>query len=340
MQQTETSATPQLSIFSKLLLNFRRYGLRRFGTWTFHQLEWRWLKNWRHIRFAERKIQGFRLILDLDDVGVSKELFLSDVREEEHIFMLEQFVKPGMKVLDCGANIGYYTVMIGRLVGSAGKMYAIEPDTGNFQLLTMNVRLNKIEERVELYNIGVGDKSGTGTMYHSKMSNRHTFHPVEYVGPSEQTLADRPPTDVVMTTVPDFTIPDRQVDLMRMDVEGYEVEILSGMKTALNDPAFAPAILFEVHRPRYDVDKHDIRAPLSALFSAGYKVKWLAADGYKSRKTREHYDSLGYGDAAVVAYFSSSDRAVFRDISNDHALDLISMSSDVRAVFLERAHKS
>ena len=105
----------------------------------------------------------------------------------------------------------------------------------------------------------------------------------------------------------------------------------------LSDPAFAPSLLFEVHRPRYDSEKHDIRGPMNALFNAGYRVKWLASDGYESRNTKTDYESLGYGKDYIATYFSSSDRAVYEGVSNEHALDLISSSDFVRAVFLERA---
>lgn len=340
MEYADDSPASKPTILGKLILNFRRYGFRRFPSWVFHQLEWRWLRNVRKTRFTEREIQGFRLILDLDDIGVSKELFLSDIREEEHIFMLNQFVEPGMTILDCGANIGYYTVMMGKLVGPGGSILAVEPSRENFQLLALNVRLNQLENRVQLFNIGMGDYTGTGTMYHSKMSNRHTFHPVEYFGPSEQTLDDRSPVDVPMSTISEFMKGDNSLDLIRMDVEGFEVEILKGLTDALADSDFAPSILFEVHRPRYDVEKHDIRAPLKAMFAAGYHVKWLAADGHKSRSTRDSYEQLGYGKNRIAAYFSSSDRAIYTDLSDEHALELISDSSDVRAVFLERKRPS
>ena len=337
-QQYLGSRSPQ-SILRKLGKNFKRYGIRHFPSWILHQLEWRWLKYIRNVRFTERKIQHFRLVLDLDDVGLSKELFLSDLREEEHIFILNEFLKPGMCVLDCGANIGYYSVLMGNLVGPDGKIYAVEPSEDNFRLLGINVNLNKMQDRVSMFNMALGDSVGTGTMFHSKMSNRHTFHPFEYVGPSEQTLADRPPTDVAMTTVPAFAKQQQQpINLVRMDVEGFEVEILSGMTSELIDGIFAPAILFETHRPRYDREKHDIQKPLQELFSFGYRVRWLAVDGFKEMNSRSHYRSLGYDDRSVAAYFSSSDRAVYEHMTNEHALDLISTSDTVRAVFLETGH--
>lgn len=324
------------SSLNKIRVNLNRYGYIGIIKWLYHQLEWRWFTRVRKTRFIERNIQKFKLIIDLQDVGLSKELFLSDIREEEHIYMLERILKPGMAVLDCGANIGYYTVMMGRLVGETGTIYSVEPSKDNYELLSLNVRLNEVEDRSVLFNIGMAEYDGVGEMHVSAMSNRHTFHPFEYYGPSEQTLREIEPLQVPVSTVSTFT-KDRPVDLIRMDVEGYEVEIMTGMREALESGEFSASILFEVHRPRYDFDKHDICGPLQSLFDSGYIVKWLALDGYKERNTKQQVARMGYSDSNMVAKFASSDRAVYSGISNEHALELISTSVSVRAAFLERA---
>ncbi|MEX0762556.1 MAG: FkbM family methyltransferase [Dehalococcoidia bacterium] len=287
------------------------------------------------VRYLERQVRDFRLILDLDDAGISKELFLSDSREEEHIYMLERYLRPGMRVLDCGANIGYYSVMMGRLVGPSGMVYAAEPVPSNFDLLKVNLRLNGLDDHVETFNLGFSNVTGTEQMYMSVMSNRHTFHPVEYVGPSRQTLRDGKPVDIPVTTIGDFAREGRQFDLIRMDIEGYEVEVFQGLIPALADLPFKPAILFETHRPRYDAEKHDMRRPLEGLFGAGYRVKWLASDGHDSRGGSQAYAERGYGPANIEAVFKSSDRALYNGISNEHAIDLICSTDWVRAAFLE-----
>lgn len=330
-----SSSNSSLSSIGKIKVNFKRYGPIGMVKWLYHQFEWRWFTRVKKVRFVERNIQQFKLIIDLRDVGLSKELFLSDIREEEHIYMLERYLKPGMAVLDCGANIGYYTVMMGRMVGESGKIYSVEPSKDNYEMLSLNVRLNQVEDRAVLFNMGMAEYDGVGEMHVSEMSNRHTFHPFEYYGPSEQTLRGIEPLEVPVSTVSTFT-KDRPVDLIRMDVEGYEVEIMTGMKDALESGDFRASILFEVHRPRYDFDKHDIRGPLQSLFDHGYIVKWLAIDGYKERNTREQVAQMGYSDSNLVAKFASSDRAVYSGFSNEHALELISTSESVRAAFLER----
>ena len=56
-------------------------------------------------------------------------------RELDHKYMLETIVKPGMSILDIGANIGYYPLMELKLIGKEGRLIAIEPSSSNISLL-------------------------------------------------------------------------------------------------------------------------------------------------------------------------------------------------------------
>ena len=78
------------------------------------------------VRYYERRVHNYRLLLDLHDQGISKELMIRRDREQEHAFILREVLKPGMTVFDLGANIGYYSVMMAKLVGADGKIYAVE----------------------------------------------------------------------------------------------------------------------------------------------------------------------------------------------------------------------
>ena len=54
--------------------------------------------------------------------------------------MFKNIIKPGMRVLDLGANIGFYTVLFSKLVGENGKVFAFEPDPKNFKYLEGNIK--------------------------------------------------------------------------------------------------------------------------------------------------------------------------------------------------------
>lgn len=78
-----------------------------------------------------KKIYKYKMILDLYDKGISRTLILFGERELEHKFMLEQVIKPGMRILDIGANIGYYAIMESLLIGKSGNLIAVEPSKSN-----------------------------------------------------------------------------------------------------------------------------------------------------------------------------------------------------------------
>ena len=168
-----------------------------------------------------RSIHNYRLHLDTHDRGLSRTLFLFGKREIDHYLILHSAIKPGMNILDIGANIGYYAIMESIAIGPSGKVLAVEPVSSNIKILKRNIDLNSIQN-IDVVHGAVSKNTGSAKMFMSTHSNLHTFH-------SEGSAADYlNPTPV---EVPTFTLKDvinnkTEPDLIRMDVEGHEVEIL------------------------------------------------------------------------------------------------------------------
>ena len=78
-------------------------------------------------QFILKNIYNFSMYLDNFDMGISRTLILYGERELEHKLMLEKVLKPGMTVLDIGANIGYYALIELKLIGKKGNLIAVEP---------------------------------------------------------------------------------------------------------------------------------------------------------------------------------------------------------------------
>jgi FkbM family methyltransferase len=268
------------------------------------------------IRYIVRKVQNFQMILDFDDQGISRQLLKYEVREPDHKFILERELRPGMTVLDCGANIGYYALMMGKLVGDTGKVLAIEPSPYNFHLLNLNVFLNRLSHVVQTFHMGASDSSGEELLHLSEHSNCHTFFPTSHREGLEAPLRDS--VAVPMTSVADFVEAHGRFDLLRMDTEGYEVQILDGLLPALENGAFRPKILFETHPYAYD-GQHNLEKALRALFEAGYRVRYVVSNAHRER-------------AAV--FQQNCDRAIYVDVKNEDALEL-AHTHDVRALMLD-----
>lgn len=78
--------------------------------------------------------------------------------EEQEYTMLNEFISEGDWVIDIGANVGHYTKKLSDLVGSEGRVIALEPMPETFALLSNNVRLFR-NSNVTLFNIAASDKT-------------------------------------------------------------------------------------------------------------------------------------------------------------------------------------
>ena len=146
--------------------------------------------------------------------------------------------------MDVGSNIGYYVCLESKIIGKEGKIIAIEPSPLNFKYLQKNVDLQE-KSNIELYNFACGDKDGEISF---SVSNRSNWSRVV-----SDELIDAPPDTIIETvTIPikkiDSFIDEKSIeklDFVRMDVEGYEKNILQGMKKSLQK--FKPLIQLEMH---------------------------------------------------------------------------------------------
>ena len=209
------------------------------------------------------------MILDLNDPGLSRALMLFRTREVDHKLMLERIVRPGMRIFDIGGNIGYYALMELTLLAGSGQLIAVEPVPQNVALLKRNLRLNGYDD-VPVVEAAVSNISSKKTFHLSRQSNLGTFHPTGAATLTGDTM------DVETVTVPMLAERFGPPDLLRMDVEGHEVEILDGMLEDIRKGRYAPTVIFETHLHQYD-EEHDMAAILRRLFALGYGVPLVSS---------------------------------------------------------------
>lgn len=278
-------------------------------------------------RFVERRIHNYRMMLDLQDKGISRSLILFGTRELDHKIILEKVLKPGMAVLDIGANLGYYVLMEMALIGPTGRMVAVEPSPSNIDLLCRNIALNGHRD-VPVIAGAVSDVPGEREFFLAHQSNLNTFHTT---GSGAKHLSGQ--TVKVRTyTVPELAATYGKPDLIRMDVEGHEIEIFNGMLPAIERGEMAPMIIFETHLSRYSAD-HDMEAPLRRLFAAGYRVRYAASS---SERGTGLIDARGYRGITRV-HTDDVERVIYENIANEDAVELICKTGGARTVLLQKA---
>jgi len=89
----------------------------------------------------------------LDDLD-TLHLAINGIWEPLETNLIKNKIKEGDIVLNIGANIGYYTLLIARLVGSNGKVFAFEPDLNNFKILKKNIEINNYKNNKKSNLIG------------------------------------------------------------------------------------------------------------------------------------------------------------------------------------------
>ena len=216
-------------------------------------------------RKATKKIQGAKMLLDLKDGGINRDLFLYGFREPECTKIFKNELFEGMKIADIGANIGYYVLIEAQIIGNSGKIYAIEPEPGNFKMLKKNVEINSYTSLVKFHNVAVSDRVGKIPFVISSESNHHRLLSQKLYG-CKQIEVD--------TTTLDELLDGKEVDMIRMDPEGAEWLILKGMEKILNNQK--PLKLFiEVH-PKLIIEYGgDVEEMMQVLAKSNFKLKYL-----------------------------------------------------------------
>jgi len=269
-------------------------------------------------QYIQRKIYDYKMLLDLHDPGISRALNLFGTRELDHKFILEKFLHPGMRVFDIGSNVGYYPLLELQLTSGMGNLICIEPVPKNVELLRRNLELNGWHG-IPIINAAVSNKRGQKTFNLSAHSNLGTFHPV---GGVEETI------QVETITIPQLAATRGWPDLIRMDVEGHEIEILDG---ALDGLARHPAVIvFETHLDRYEGRNFD--SVLRALFHCGYHVPIISS---ATDEAAAEIAMRGYSGIKRIAT-DATYRTLFENIRNDDAIDLICHSGGVRTAVLAK----
>lgn len=132
--------------------------------------------------FVIREVNGSKMYLDLADEGLSRDLIVDGVREAYALETVKRELKEGQVVVDIGANIGYYALLEARIVGTSGKVYAIEPVPGNVEILKKNIELNGYSN-VEVHQLAIGGEKGLARLY---VRNRRNLSSMRETSPYDE----------------------------------------------------------------------------------------------------------------------------------------------------------
>jgi FkbM family methyltransferase len=203
--------------------------------------------------------------------------FIADEYEREVWRRVMSEVRPGDRVVEVGASFGLYALAFAGRAGSEGHVTAFEPDPQSASALKANIRVNGWQTRISLVRAAVGAANGEIRFAAARGM--------------ESRIATRNDSNQDVITVPivtlDSAIGDGRLDLLKIDVEGFEEQVLRGARTILTSANRRPrAILIEVHPFAWSDAGTTSASLLGLLGECGFEVENMA--GAKVREISEY----------------------------------------------------
>ena len=182
-----------------------------------------------------RVLGKYKLYVDPFDTSIAPSLMMDGIWESWITMALTGIVRKGMNVVNVGANVGYYAMLLADMVGSGGKVLAFEPQKRLAELIRMSAHANGFYgHRVDVRAFAVGDKNRIGLkMRLNSTRNGYAFICDELelkhvVQDGEEVLVDQVSLDAECVSA------DEKVDLVVMDCEGSEERVWDGMQHLLD----------------------------------------------------------------------------------------------------------
>jgi FkbM family methyltransferase len=215
---------------------------------------------------------------------------------------LGRLLRPGMVLVDLGANIGYFSMLAATLVGPGGKVIAFEPNEANCQLIQQSIKVNDFRQ-VRLHPHAVVEKAQTLTLEApARGSNGRVseFSPDAIPGASRFSVVEAVALD-------QFLAEESRIDVIKMDIEGAEPRAFQGMAQLIQRQR--PVLLLEFDPFLIEATSHvSPESFLDALLAHGYELFILESEKQKSsspqskaaileavkRPTQSHLDLVAY----------------------------------------------
>lgn len=208
-----------------------------------------------------------QLIWESEHVGRKIKLRLFETKETR---FFKRCIKEGDICFDVGANVGYYTNLFASITGRTGKVFSVEPLLRNVRLIELASTINHTDEIVNVIRVGASNEDSEVSF---AFDGDSSYASVKADGSKSVGVIIQ--CKKIDTIILDFDL--HKIDILKMDVEGWEYHALQGMKGVLADPQKRPRLmmveLYSDHLRKYSSSITEICDYLSCY---GYVPYYLS----------------------------------------------------------------
>lgn len=242
------------------------------------------------------KLLPEKLLNNLKKVHYVHALTKFSDKDEPDIEIIKSIVRQGDRVIDLGANIGWYTKILSSLVGDEGMVYCIEPIPTSFELLTHCIKKLKLKN-VDPLNFAVSDREGYAAMevplYENGGENYYQAQIIMRNGKNEVNDKRTPllkQYKIALKSVDKlFSELPGKIAFIKCDVEGHELAVIRGAKEVIKTSR--PAWFIEVSG-NPDDEHSDAYKLFNILQKQGYSACWF--DGKVLHRRVKGDNSVNY----------------------------------------------
>ncbi|ELR99204.1 FkbM family methyltransferase [Gloeocapsa sp. PCC 73106] len=252
----------------------------------------------RDVRIAELA-SGLKFQVDLGD-RLGADVYYGYYQEYFDAQLLLSLIHPGATVLDIGANFGYYALSAGTKVGKDGLVLAFEPNPEAYELLERNTQINQLESIVQCHQACLGATDGETDFY---LTEESSFSGIGATGRAKIKQQVRIPLHRLDSFLERLQIPT--IDVMKIDVEGYEFAVLESAQTILEN---SPDCVIMLEVSAKNLDQHRLVAlieVLERLYRLGFQAFRVNSTELTPLKTPAAISEIGAANLFLTSTNSS-----------------------------------
>jgi len=230
-------------------------------------------KNYNNPEWRTFSFRGIHMKVDISK-SMGAAIYWRGAHDWAPIFVLGKILKKGQTIIDVGANQGEYSLWAVKHAGQNGKVIAFEPMDGLFEQLKTNFSLNPSYQKALIpIKTGLSDKPGQLNLYGKEGDNEgvNTMFPTE----SHTVLIQEIKLDTLDNQLQELNC--KGIDLIKVDVEGAELQVLKGALQTLKQ--HRPYLMIEINKEACLAGGYEPEEIFELLRPLGYTFEKIGLRG-------------------------------------------------------------